>query len=54
MRFGGGSSRGKGGRVKRALIGAGLIVALAFPATIIANIRHFEGTVDEGGTDPAS
>ena len=36
--------------MKRALIGAGLIVALAFPATIIANIRHFEGTVDEGGT----
>ena len=26
--------------MKRALIGAGLIVALAFPATIIANIRH--------------
>jgi hypothetical protein len=36
--------------VKRVLIGAGLIVALAFPATIIANIRHFEGTVHEGGT----
>jgi hypothetical protein len=36
--------------VKRVLIGAGLIVALAFPATIIAGIRHFEGTVDEGGT----
>ena len=36
--------------MKRALIGAGLIVALAFPATIIANIRHLEGTVDKGGT----
>jgi hypothetical protein len=36
--------------VKRVLIGAGLIVALAFPATIIASIRHFEGTVREGGT----
>ena len=36
--------------MKRVLIGAGLIVALAFPATIIANIRHLEGTVDEGGT----
>ena len=36
--------------MKRVLIGAGLIVALAFPATIIASIRHFEGTVDEGGT----
>ena len=36
--------------MKRALIGAGLIVALAFPATIIANVRHFEGTVDQGGT----
>ena len=36
--------------MKRVLIGAGLIVALAFPATIIADIRHYEGTVDEGGT----
>jgi hypothetical protein len=35
--------------VKRVLIGAGLIVALAFPATIIASIRHYEGTVDGGG-----
>lgn len=36
--------------MKRVLIGAGLVVALAFPATIIAGIRHYEGTVDEGGT----
>jgi len=36
--------------VKRVLIGAGLVVALAFPATIIAGVRHYEGTVDQGGT----
>jgi hypothetical protein len=36
--------------VKRVLIGAGLVVALAFPATIIAGVRHYEGTVAEGGT----
>ena len=35
--------------MKRVLIGAGLVVALAFPATIIAGIHHYEGTVDEGG-----
>ena len=36
--------------MKRVLIGAGLIVVLAFPATIIAGVRHYEGTVDGGGT----
>ncbi|OLE35245.1 MAG: hypothetical protein AUG48_11270 [Actinobacteria bacterium 13_1_20CM_3_68_9] len=36
--------------MKRVLIGAGLVVALAFPATIIAGVRHYEGTVDQGGT----
>jgi hypothetical protein len=36
--------------VKRVLIVAGLIVALAFPATILAGIRHYEGTVQEGGS----
>jgi hypothetical protein len=35
--------------VKRVLIGAGLIVVLAFPATIFAGIRHYEGTVRGGG-----
>ena len=36
--------------MKRVLIGAGLVVALAFPATIIAGVRHYDGTVHEGGT----
>jgi hypothetical protein len=36
--------------VKRALIGTGLVFALVFPATIIANLRHYEGSVQEGGT----
>ena len=36
--------------MKRVLIGAGLIAALAFPATLIAGVRHFEGSVHQGGT----
>jgi hypothetical protein len=36
--------------VKRVLIGAGLLVALAFPATLVAGVRHYDGTVQEGGT----
>jgi hypothetical protein len=36
--------------VKRVLIGASLIAVLAFPATLIAGIRHYEGTVEQGGT----
>jgi opacity protein-like surface antigen len=36
--------------VKRILIGAGLIVALAFAATAVASVRHYHGAVDEGGS----
>jgi hypothetical protein len=36
--------------VKRIVIGAGLIVALAFAATAVASIRHYHGAVDEGGS----
>jgi len=35
--------------VKRIVIGAGLIVALVFAAVAVANIRHYHGTVKEGG-----
>jgi hypothetical protein len=36
--------------VKRVLIGAGVAIALALPATLMAGTRHYEGTVQEGGT----
>ena len=35
--------------MKRIVIGAGLIVALAFAATALASIRHYHGAVREGG-----
>ena len=35
--------------MKRIVIGAGLIVVLAFAAVAVAGIRHYHGTVDEGG-----
>jgi hypothetical protein len=36
--------------VKRIVIGAGLVVALAFAAAAIASIRHYHGAVREGGS----
>ena len=36
--------------MKRIVIGAVLIVALAFAAVAVANIRHYHGTVEEGGS----
>jgi hypothetical protein len=36
--------------VKRIVIGAGLIVALAFAAAAVASIRHYHGAVDGGGS----
>ena len=36
--------------MKRIVIGAGLIVALAFAAAAVASIRHYHGHVREGGS----
>ena len=36
--------------MKRIVIGAGLIVALAFAAAAVASIRHYHGAVNEGGS----
>ncbi len=36
--------------MKRIVIGAGLIVALALAAAAVASIRHYHGTVIEGGS----
>jgi hypothetical protein len=49
MRFGGGSSRGKGDTVKRILIGSGAIVTLVFAAVAFAGVRHYHGSVKGGG-----
>jgi hypothetical protein len=36
--------------VKRALVGVGLVAALAFAAVAMGAIKHYHGTVDQGGT----
>ena len=36
--------------MKRIVIGTGLIVALAFAAAAVANIRHYHGAVNGGGS----